>query len=214
MSTDKLRADALEQLAWGARSLPVKLRSRVYPAATARALAGQRRIHLGCGSNLLEEWANLDVGGQASVIAFDLLRPLPVSDGAVDRVFTEHFIEHVTRVEARRILRDCARALAPGGVLRISTPDLATLVREYLAGRTTEWHDVDWRPATPGALMNEGMRLWGHKYLWDEADLTAELLAAGYSTVERVTWHQSRHSDLRGLECRPAHDDLILEATR
>ncbi len=48
---------------------------------------------------------------------------LPFADGEVDFVYTEHFFEHLFLDEALALLREIARVLAPGGVLRIASPD-------------------------------------------------------------------------------------------
>jgi predicted SAM-dependent methyltransferase len=185
------------------------------PAAGARAaLAGHTRLHLGCGNNVIAGWANVDADAVDGVIAWDLRRPLPAPDASFDYVFSEHFIEHVTRDEALRLLRECVRVLRPGGVLRTSTPDLRKLVSEYLAGRLDEWRDVAWLPQTPCRLLNEGMRSWGHQFVYDEPELRLLLAEAGFANVERVAWRESTHDALRSLECRPLHDEIIVEARR
>ena len=47
------------------------------------------------------------------------------------RVFAEHLIEHLTFAEDRRFCSEVYRTLRPGGVVRLSTPDLQFLVRYY-----------------------------------------------------------------------------------
>ena len=73
---------------------------------------------------------------------------------------------------------------------------------------------MEWSPETPCDLLNEGMRLWGHRYIWDEDRLRGALQHAGLHGVERVGWRQSENEPLRGLESRPFHGDLIVEATK
>lgn len=180
----------------------------------ARRATDATRLHLGCGPHVFPGWANLDVSGPPGVIAYDLRRPLPVDTATVEFVYSEHFLEHVPFETGVTLLRECARVLRPDGVIRISTPDLRALVDEYLAGRTSEWEDMAWFPATPCDVLNEGMRLWGHRYIWDESRLRGALEAVGFRLVERVAWRDSRHEPLRGLESRPFHGDLIVEATR
>ncbi|WP_169744257.1 class I SAM-dependent methyltransferase [Knoellia aerolata] len=180
----------------------------------AKSARTASKIHLGCGSNLLDGWANIDIAGPPGVVKFDLLQPLPYPSGAADLVFSEHFIEHVRKDQAARLLAECARFLRPGGVFRVSTPDLSVLVEEYRSGRVSEWADMGWLPESPCDLINEGMRLWGHLYVWDESELTAALVRSGFTSISRVARHESAIPDLRGLECRPFHGDLILEATK
>lgn len=212
--TTKMQQDRIEQLIWRLKSLPVRVGSRVAPGVMTRNIAGARRVHLGCGGNILPGWANLDVDGPEGVTRFDLGRPLPFASGSVDLIYTEHFIEHVRKEAAASLLQECARILKPGGILRISTPDLAKVVREYQLGRVTEWLDMQYAPETPCDMVNESMRLWGHQYIWDEAELRRALAAAGFDSVRRMPWGKSDHGELVAVESRPDHSDLIVEATR
>ena len=97
--------------------------------------------------------------------------------------------------------------------MRISTPDLEIVVKKYLAGEIREWADMGWEPASPCDLINEGLRNWGHQYVFDERKLTAVLVEAGFANVRRRRWGLSEHPALEGLETRPDHGDLIVEAT-
>ncbi len=179
-----------------------------------------RRLHLACGiaglghgAKILPGWTNIDIEGNGTTtFAWNLTEPLPLPDRSVDCVYSEHFIEHLSLEDGRRLLADCRRVLAPGGVVRVSTPDLMALVRKYLEGDVREWTDMGWSPQTPCDLLNEGMRNWGHLYVYDEAKLSAELTSTGFASVRRCRWGDSAHEPLRGLETRPDHGDLILEA--
>jgi predicted SAM-dependent methyltransferase len=61
-------------------------------------------------------------------------------------------------------------------------------------------------------MVNEGMRLWGHVFLYDEPELFSLLRECGFSDIRRVKWGESDHPELRGLESRPDFADLIVEA--
>lgn len=212
--TTELDLDALAERWWSVRTLPIRVTSRVMAGRLRGQLAGSDRLHLGCGPNVFEGWANLDIGGGRGVTSFDLTSRLPFADASIERIYTEHFIEHVPRKRGLAVLRECARILKPGGVLRISTPDLRVLVDEYLAARTGEWTDQGWTPDTPCQMLNEGMRRWGHQFIWDEAEMKRSLKESGFTTVTRVAWRESAHADLVGLESRSNHGDLIVEAIR
>lgn len=183
--------------------------------ARARArLEGETRLHLGCGTNLLKGWANVDLGGAAPVIELDLTHPLPARSDAFDLVYCEHFIEHITLEQAGRLVRECHRVLRKDGVFRVSTPSLEKLVGEYRGGRLDEWLNVDWKPQTSCQLLNEGMRLWGHQFVYDRAELTRLLESVGFRRIVTVAWQRSEHPALQGLECRPFHDEIILECSK
>ena len=98
------------------------------------------------------------------------------------------------------------------GVFRVSTPDLRWLVAQYVSGKLDEWTDVGWVPETSCRLFNEGMRLWGHQFVYDLPELLLTLREAGFSDIRQVKHRESIHSDLVGLECRPWHQELIVEA--
>lgn len=171
------------------------------------------KLHLGCGSVNLEGWVNIDLESPAADMHLDLRKTLPFSDGSVDYVFAEHFIEHVERHEALRLLQDLVRVLAPGGVIRLATPDLRFLAATYLAGNLDEWGDL-WRPDNAANLLNGGMRLWGHQFVYDAEDLEALLFEAGLTRRNFQPWRESAHVALKGLETRPFHQDLIIEGTK
>lgn len=172
------------------------------------------RLHLGSGDHILIGWTNVDALALPGVTPWDLRKPLPVRPGSIDYIFSEHFIEHITLDETRRLLTDCYRALRPGGIIRLSTPDLAKIVEEYQAGRTDEWIDVDWHPSTPAQMVNEAVREWGHLFIFDEAELSTLLHEVGFRDVTRAAFHSSHHDPLRGLECRPDHGEVIVEAVK
>lgn len=179
-----------------------------------RRIAPHRRLHLACGGHLLPGWANVDLEGPAAVIKLDLTRPLPVASQTIDCIYAEHFIEHIERPAAQRLLRECHRVLVPAGVLRLSTPSLAHLVAEYQAGRTGGWADLQWHPATPAQLLNEAMRCWGHRFLFDAPELEMLLHEAGFARTLARGWRASEHAALAGLECRPYKGELIYEGVK
>jgi SAM-dependent methyltransferase len=60
-------------------------------------------------------------------------RRIPYACNSVEVVYSSHMIEHLDRREAEAFLLEVKRVLRPGGIIRLAAPDLARLVREYLA---------------------------------------------------------------------------------
>lgn len=172
------------------------------------------RLHLGCGSNVIPGWRNLDLEPVAGAERWDMRWGLPADPGTVDLIYTEHMIEHLTREDGLRLLQTCQKALRPGGVIRISTPDLTTLLAAYQRRDIGHYARVGWEPLTPAQMVNEGMRSWGHRYLYDYEDLSLLLVQAGFHGIEPCFWGISCREALSGLETRPDLGDLIVEAAR
>ena len=127
--------------------------ARIVLASTPKfkALCGKRelRIHLGCGEDIKLGWINIDLKAKLPVIgkgaapgtAFinhDLRRGLPVEERSCALIYSSHFFEHLNYGNAVALLRECYRALQPGGVFRAALPDFTGVFQAYLSG------DVDY----------------------------------------------------------------------
>lgn len=67
----------------------------------------------------------LEYQAKGSRVCLDATRPLPFAAGSVAGVVVGELIEHVFYPDA--LIREVVRVLAPGGVLVLTTPNLATL---------------------------------------------------------------------------------------
>jgi predicted SAM-dependent methyltransferase len=201
----------LRSLVQRAVDAPIAVVARVKRRSTPEKLKKYDKLHLGSGGRIIDGWANIDISGLRT-IPWDLRNPLPLAPGQVRLVYTEHFIEHIDRDSAHRLLSRVRGAMAPDAVIRVSTPDLAELIADYQAGHIVRMEHGGWFPETPCRMVNEGMRLWGHTFIYDEPELFKVLGECGFSDIRRVKWGESEHAELRGLESRPDFSDLILEA--
>jgi predicted SAM-dependent methyltransferase len=185
-------------------------------ARRARATSffrGCTKLNLGCGGNVRFGWTNVDRMTPGAV-DWDLTLPLPVRPKSVDFIYSEHFVEHLSHEQGLAHFKDCFRVLRPTGILRISTPNLRYLVQLYSEQRIDEWKDdlARFEPHSPAQMLNGHLRLWGHQFVYDEPELVAALKKAGFRHIENIPRGESRHPELRNLETRPYHFDLIVEA--
>jgi predicted SAM-dependent methyltransferase len=182
-------------------------------------LSAGMRIQIGGSSEHLPGWINTDINGLAEYY-LDAVRPWPIRDGGVAYIYADNFIEHLTLPSARAFLSNARRALAPGGRIRLVTPDVETAARLYLEGgqetdAAMNRHRLHgYLIAHPVDLLRVAFAESGHwrGYMFDESSLRAEMSGAGFADVTRCHVSESTDPVLRGLEKRtePIEDKLQL----
>src|SRR5687768_7431124 len=65
------------------------------------------------------------------IVYWDLRKGIPYPPGSFDAVYHSHFLEHLDRANGASMLRECQKALKPGGILRVVVPDLQYLTNRY-----------------------------------------------------------------------------------
>ncbi|NAZ91667.1 class I SAM-dependent methyltransferase [Vibrio toranzoniae] len=170
------------------------------------------KLNLACGTNYLSGWVNVDIDSEVADLQHDLTKPLPYSDNSVSHIYAEHFIEHIEQKDALNFLRECRRVLKHDGILRLSTPSLYYLLVNYFEFNISSWGDL-WMPPTRAHMINEGMRSWGHKFLYDADEIQRLSFEAGFNTICFQKWGESNHKYLQGLETREFKEELIVELT-
>lgn len=64
----------------------------------------------------------------------DLRQGLPqFQNDSVDIIRASHVIEHLSLEDAKQLMLECYRVLKVNGVLRVSVPDIDTMIRQYIA---------------------------------------------------------------------------------
>jgi predicted SAM-dependent methyltransferase len=152
-----------------------------------------KKLHLGCGDNPLPGWFNTDLNPtRPNVATLDATKPFPFPSNSIDEIFTEHMIEHIPYTDAISMLKECYRVLQPGGKVRVSTPDLAFLVALYkpesdVQKRYIKWscdYWISWAPKPSSVfVINNFVRDWGHKFIFDEQTLREAFATAGFVNI-------------------------------
>jgi predicted SAM-dependent methyltransferase len=90
------------------------------------------RLHLGCGNIKLKDFCNVDVLETIAVDIVDDIRQLNrFPANSVQEIYACHVLEHFSHEEVPAILKRWHEVLQPGGVLRISVPDIDRIVQIY-----------------------------------------------------------------------------------
>ena len=152
-----------------------------------------RKLQLGAGGNDPKGWLNTDIEPNKNEVYLDVTKRYPFSDGAFQYVFSEHVIEHVPWEGGVAMLKESYRVLAPGGKLRVITPNLAKFV-QLLSGSTDgdaqqfmaaklRLHGWPESPVTGVYIFNRQVRDWGHQFLYDSTTLRKSLELAGFKKI-------------------------------
>lgn len=136
------------------------------------------RLHLGCGSFALPApWVNIDARYQPGVDRVDNIGILKqYMPDSVSKIYCCHALDHFSRWDYPRVLARWRELLEPGGTLRISTVNFASVVWAWQNGIATK----DLIGCLYAAQDYESNC---RKIMWDFGSLHADLIAAGFASV-------------------------------
>jgi len=176
------------------------LRSAINEVKVSRSRIAIRRMLKERGDLLLEigagnkkgkgDWLTLDMTEQCDIF-WDLRNGLPFPDGRVAKIYSSHFLEHLTFREGQAFLDECIRVLKPGGIFSICVPDARLYLEAYFEKGSLDPSKVfGWRPAYNGTtridFVNYIAYMDGeHKYMFDSENLLHILGARGFRNVRR-----------------------------
>jgi SAM-dependent methyltransferase len=209
------------------------------------------KLNLGCGHIQPPRWVNVDGSNRAwlasklhpvdsmlvrlrllppsefnpRTVYANLLKPFPWPAGSASAIFMGDVLEHFSPEHGKHLVEESFRILAPGGVIRLRTPDHAHFWRNYvtehdamLASPREQWSldHTRWTKMYFNDICTSRPRLWqsmGHFHKWgyDEVSLIKLLSSAGFADVRRMPFHESKIADIAVVELR---EDLSVEGTK
>ena len=107
-------------------------RKRTLSRASALVISGERIcLDIGAGKTLRQDgWLTLDNNGVCD-LWWDLAEGIPFPDDSVDEIYSSHVFEHIPPHSLVALLRDCLRALAPGGFISVCVPNARLFLDAY-----------------------------------------------------------------------------------
>jgi len=199
------------------------LRPDVASSATRRLLSSQvisdyvkdnsvRKLQIGAGEFNKPGWLNTDIEPRDGQAYLDATKPFPLPDKSFQIVFSEQVIEHVSLEDGKAMVKESFRILAPGGKVRIATPNLlryAELLREEKTPEQLQfiqakvaWHKWDKTPDPASLILNFQMHEFGHQFLYTPAMLRSVLEDAGFKDIRQYESGQSDDPALKLIEVR------------
>lgn len=147
----------------------------------------QVKLHLGCFHKKIHGFINIDIRDDVNPdVIDDVFKLDKFEDNSVDLIYTSHVLEHTTFDDAKKALKVWFNKLKPGGIVRISVPDVEKSFAHYFLHK-----DLD-------KVRN---LIWGsqkhpydyHMAGWDEATLKRDLESVGFNFIGRYNWKDTEH---------------------
>jgi predicted SAM-dependent methyltransferase len=187
-------------------------------------------LNVGAGHNVLTGWLNTDYDRKSGCVFLDITKRLPFQDSSVSVILAEHVIQALPKSGSTRFFHEAFRCLCPGGILRVSTPNLTALcralcepslekLRESLVQRHKRITGKNEVVVSYCDFFNDMNHMWDLHYLFSEEELYCQLREIGFQDIRRATFGQSLDERLCNVEIRPEPEifeyaNLIVEAIR
>lgn len=90
------------------------------------------KLHLGCGSNKLKGWVNIDsVEACNPDRVLDITQPLPFDALSVDEILAEDLLEHFDKYMRFVVFYEWVRVLKIGGTVTVQVPNFKKILFRY-----------------------------------------------------------------------------------
>lgn len=171
-------------------------------------------INLCSGAQHIPGYWGIDLDPRADLIMDLAKSDLPFAAGSIAWAICTSGINYFDRGRAQALIRETYRVLRPGGVARFSVQDLESLAKRYLE---KDWEFFGQRLPSgeerfPGPTLADKFVAWfyGHptaggpcRYMYDFESLALLFREAGFRTVERRSYRDSRLEHIDMIDNRP-----------
>jgi predicted SAM-dependent methyltransferase len=152
------------------------------------------KAHLGCWHRFIPGFVHVDLCDMPHIDHKSSIDQLPFfTNDSVELIYCSHAFEYFDREQARAVLKEWLRVLAPGGLLRLAVPDFDSLVKVY---RQTGQLGRILGPlyGRMNIFTSEGATTLYHKTTYDEMSLAELLLEMGFVEPQRWNWRETEHA--------------------
>ena len=204
-----------------------------------------KNYHVGCGSILAKGFLNIDdsplenrfeykenyvykVNGLSDtfILKYDLSKGIPAKVNSLQRIYHSHFLEHLTRDQGIKFLKNCYYTLEKGGIMRFALPDFYLWCTNYVNKNKTffDWYRTNYLPVdkyhfhTSAQIFTGMLYNHGHQMAYDFDSISLLLEKIGFKDICLGTWGFSDFfEDLGALEAKESqrrHESMIIECQK
>ena len=149
------------------------------------------KLNLGCGDRPIPGFINIDAKNMEGLDIISDIRTLPMFESdSIDLIYASHVIAYFDPREVSLVIDEWKRVIKSGGILRISTPNLESLIKIYkITG------DINKIIGPLYGRMMLGKESIYHKQVFDRTSLVRLLTNCGFSSIAEWDWRETEHSN-------------------
>lgn len=175
-----------------------------------------KKVHLGASANIIKGWLNYDIDTSNGATKADLRKGIPLPDGSVNMIFSEHVIEHFDKQAGYFLLEECYRVLSPSGKMRIGWPGLNKIINSYLLKSKKHREHVtphlDLRYGHWDEILSDRLFSWEHRYAYTPRHMKDILKEIGFKDIKKYKYMKSGYGYKWDTHNDPV--TIYLEATK
>lgn len=145
------------------------------------------KLHLGCFHKKIHGYINVDIRDDVNPeLVLDIFDLQGIPANSIHTIYSSHTLEHLSREKAQVALNRWYEVLKPGGVARISVPDIEACCEHYMCHK-----DLDMLKCM---FYGSQKHPYDFHYMgWDFKTLSRDLAIAGFRDIKRYEWRETEH---------------------
>ncbi len=184
-----------------------------------------KKINIGGGPVKNSDFFNIDLCSEADLCMDLENRLFPFSNQSIEVAICISTINYFTKKRGEEIIRDLFRILKPGGVVRFGTQDLELIAQKYVSRDRDFFFQKNsvGLDRFLGETIGDKFNSWfygyavrknkGGKFFYDYETLALLFKRAGFSTIEKKKYLDSRIENIQKIDNR--QDQMFfIEATK
>lgn len=173
------------------------------------SIKNKKFYNIGAGGFNHPYWTNIDYESDwyshyrennRKGIQYDLLslKPIPIDANSAEIFYTSHTIEHISNEAAQFVFNEVYNILKPGGVFRITTPNIELLYNMFKQNDFDFYYNCVYRLSLPPLIQN-GVEVTKDKKKASIEQLFLFSFASSVSTLHNLAKKQFTDKEIRKI---------------